>query len=97
MNQLREHRSVKAGKLAVFECKEVPKKFNALFSATWRRYLYLFPLCSSAQTQDKTLKPVNVNKFKDDDEFVQKKNNRFVDPVPTPPTRYFPHLECSWR
>ena len=23
----------------------MPKKYNALWSATWRRYCYLFPLC----------------------------------------------------
>eukprot|EP01038_Epipyxis_sp_PR26KG_P007921 gene7921-10751_t len=35
---------VKFNRLAVWDCKRVPKRFHALFSATWRRYLYLFPL-----------------------------------------------------
>ena len=30
--------------LAFFDCQRVPKKFNARSAATWRRYLYLFPL-----------------------------------------------------
>lgn len=33
-----------AGRLGLRQCFRVPKKFNALFSATWRRYIYLFPL-----------------------------------------------------
>ena len=32
------------GSLAVWEVVRAPKRFHALFSATWRRYLYLFPL-----------------------------------------------------
>jgi hypothetical protein len=30
--------------LVASQCCRVPRKFQALFSATWRRYLYLFPL-----------------------------------------------------
>ena len=33
------------GHLWAWDCQRVPRKFQALFSATWRRYLYLFPLC----------------------------------------------------
>ena len=33
-----------SGRLTVIDCQRVPKKFNARSSATWRRYLYLFPL-----------------------------------------------------
>lgn len=32
------------GVMRVFECERVPRKFHAQFSATWRRYIYLFPL-----------------------------------------------------
>lgn len=32
------------GRLAVYDCQRVPKKFHARASATWRRYLYMFPL-----------------------------------------------------
>lgn len=31
------------GSLAVWEVVRAPKRFHALFSATWRRYIYLFP------------------------------------------------------
>lgn len=31
-------------RLVAYECVRVPRKFNARSSATWRRYLYLFPL-----------------------------------------------------
>jgi hypothetical protein len=34
----------KEGRLAVYDCQRVPKKFHSRASATWRRYLYLFPL-----------------------------------------------------
>lgn len=33
-----------SGRLAVWNCKRVPRKFHPLFGAKWRRYLYLFPL-----------------------------------------------------
>lgn len=36
--------SLLSGRLAVYDCVRVPKKFHARSSATWRRYLYLFPL-----------------------------------------------------
>jgi tRNA U38,U39,U40 pseudouridine synthase TruA len=32
------------GKLRIFQCVQVPRSFHALFSATWRRYIYAFPL-----------------------------------------------------
>ena len=31
-------------RLTVLDCRRVPKQFNARSSATWRRYIYLFPL-----------------------------------------------------
>ena len=36
--------AVLSGRLAVYDCVRVPKKFNARSCATWRRYLYLLPL-----------------------------------------------------
>jgi tRNA U38,U39,U40 pseudouridine synthase TruA len=95
LTQFREHRSVKEGKLAVFECKEVPRKFNALFSATWRRYLYFFPLNKSnateTQKQNQELESSIINEFEDDADLVQKRNTHLTDTVPLPPLRYFPH------
>jgi len=38
------------GRLVVLDCQRVPKKFNARSSATWRRYLYLFPLNIASET-----------------------------------------------
>jgi tRNA pseudouridine(38-40) synthase len=32
------------GSLRAYDCARVPRAFHALFSATWRRYVYLFPL-----------------------------------------------------
>lgn len=40
------------GRLKVYECCRVPKKFHARSSATWRRYLYIFPLFSNIHTDD---------------------------------------------
>jgi tRNA pseudouridine(38-40) synthase len=34
----------KGGDLGVYECYQVPRKFNSRSSATWRRYLYVIPL-----------------------------------------------------
>ena len=35
---------VMKGRLAIYSCVRVPRTFHSMFSATWRRYLYLFPL-----------------------------------------------------
>jgi hypothetical protein len=32
-----------SGKLRIWDCKRVSRKFHPIFVATWRRYLYLFP------------------------------------------------------
>eukprot|EP01031_Cornospumella_fuschlensis_P026890 gene26890-32497_t len=39
------------GKLSVSQCVRVPRRFHALFSASWRRYAYLFPLNEGAYVQ----------------------------------------------
>jgi len=44
LTKFREADPVKEGRLAVYECLRVPKKFQSRASATWRRYLYMFPL-----------------------------------------------------
>lgn len=43
IDQLSSSEAAQNGYLRAFECVRVPKKFQALFSATWRRYLFLFP------------------------------------------------------
>lgn len=42
-----------SGRLRAYNCVRVPKKFNARSCATWRRYLYLFPLSSNDNEHDK--------------------------------------------
>jgi hypothetical protein len=44
MQKFKDSAPCKEGRLSVYDCQRVPKKFNARASATWRRYLYLFPL-----------------------------------------------------
>lgn len=44
--QLRLSEPCKDHRLAIYECKRVPRRFHAVFCATWRRYVYLFPLRS---------------------------------------------------
>ena len=47
LEKLRQSKAVQAGRIAIIDCKRVPKKFNARSRATWRRYCYLFP-CTNA-------------------------------------------------
>lgn len=54
--QIEQHPAFVSGKLAAFEVKQVPKKFHAMFSATWRRYLYIFPLNTSSWIRNVTPK-----------------------------------------
>lgn len=45
----------KNGKLRIFQCIQAPRSFHALFSATWRRYIYAFPLhTAGADTESHT-------------------------------------------
>jgi tRNA pseudouridine(38-40) synthase len=44
IQRARQSESCRSGRLAIWNCKRVPRKFHPLFGATWRRYLYLFPL-----------------------------------------------------
>lgn len=37
-----------AGRLAIYQCVRVPRKFHPLFGAVWRRYVYLFPLLAGS-------------------------------------------------
>lgn len=43
LEKLRQSEAAQAGRIAILDCKRVPKKFNARSLATWRRYCYLFP------------------------------------------------------
>jgi tRNA pseudouridine(38-40) synthase len=44
ISKFKESAPFKEGRLAVYDCQRVPKKFHSRASATWRRYLSLFPL-----------------------------------------------------
>lgn len=44
LEKFRASKPVQEGRLAVYDIQRVPKKFHARSSATWRRYLYMFPL-----------------------------------------------------
>lgn len=44
IKKFKESEPYKDGRLAIFDCQRVPKKFHSRASATWRRYLYMFPL-----------------------------------------------------
>jgi len=44
LQDLQKCQGSQLGRLRVFDCRRVPKKFNARSQATWRRYMYLFPL-----------------------------------------------------
>ena len=44
VSKFKESVPYQEGRLAVYDCQKVPKKFHSRASATWRRYLYMFPL-----------------------------------------------------
>jgi len=44
LKKLKDSDACKLKRLGAWDCYRVPRKFHALFSATWRRYLYLLPL-----------------------------------------------------
>ena len=44
VNAVRHSSAYEEGRLVVYECARVPKKFNSRSSAIWRKYTYLFPV-----------------------------------------------------
>jgi len=52
LERMRSSEPVQSCRLAIFDCKRVPKAFNSRSSATWRRYLYLVPLEGSTAFLD---------------------------------------------
>jgi tRNA pseudouridine(38-40) synthase len=46
MSRAKQSDAVKSGNITIFECYNMPRRFHALFSATWRRYIFLVPLNS---------------------------------------------------
>jgi hypothetical protein len=52
INKFKESEPFLSGRLAVYDCYRVPKKFHSRGSATWRRYLYMFPLNKVARSRN---------------------------------------------
>ena len=48
MQQMLASDACKEGRIRIYGCQRVPRRFNARSSATWRRYVYLFPLNRAA-------------------------------------------------
>ena len=48
LSKMKDSKACVEGRLAVWEVIRAPKRFHALFSASWRRYIYLFPLNDGA-------------------------------------------------
>lgn len=46
--------------IAVWECQRVPRKFHPIFSATWRRYIYVFPIKVGAYDVDGKMCDIDV-------------------------------------
>lgn len=61
LNLVRKSPASVAGKIVAFECRRVPRKFNARSQATWRRYIYLFPL--NKEYKDLSLNLNETNTF----------------------------------
>lgn len=71
LQKMRSHPSVQEGRLAIFDCQTIPRKFHALFSATWRRYMYLYPLNTPQQARDleeRKIKQNQSNNLKSDED-----------------------------
>ena len=43
-NKFKQSKPCLDGRLTIYDCYRVPKKFHSRASAIWRRYLYMFPL-----------------------------------------------------
>jgi tRNA pseudouridine(38-40) synthase len=54
IKKMKSSEPCQSGRLSIYDCQRVPKSFNSRNSATWRRYLYNFPLNSGAY-------PINNN------------------------------------
>lgn len=57
--QSSSHEYIQEGSIAIHDVKRVPRRFNARSLATWRRYIYLFPL-KGAEVEQNIVKEVGV-------------------------------------
>jgi tRNA U38,U39,U40 pseudouridine synthase TruA len=100
LETMRNHPAVQDGRLAFFDCQTVPKKFHALFSATWRRYMYLYPLNDPQTARDfdeltkrETIEQKGGNENDDygnDEDENEEKGEKFVDQCPLEDVIYYP-------
>lgn len=90
LERMRNHPAVKEGRLAFFDCQIVPKKFHALFSATWRRYMYLYPLNDPQSAKEFDELSKGINEQKGDDEENEERGEKFVDECPLEDVIYYP-------
>ena len=70
MRNLKSKEPFLSHKLNIWDCVRVPRKFNALFSAVSRRYIYLFPLRFIPQLESKVLSSGNAYPYDVDVDFV---------------------------
>jgi tRNA pseudouridine(38-40) synthase len=82
-NKFKQSKPCLDGRLTIYDCYRVPKKFHSRASATWRRYLYMFPLkrlsTDDHNNSDDSSNDNNFNNNNDDvdkdDSFQQHSNN----------------------
>ena len=76
-NKFKQSKPCIDGRLSIYDCYRVPKKFHSRASATWRRYLYMFPL-KRLRTDD-NIEKNNTNS--DEDSSRSNNNNINVNDV----------------
>jgi tRNA U38,U39,U40 pseudouridine synthase TruA len=94
LEQIQSHPAIQSGRLAVFDCQTVPRKFHALFSATWRRYMYLYPLNDPQRAQqmlDMRMKKTREEKKNTEEEEEENEGeNKHNDRYPLEEVLYYP-------
>lgn len=68
--QSASNKYIQEGSIAIHDVKRVPKRFNARSLATWRRYIYLFPLKGLKEEEmERTI--VNEEEGEEGDEVIE--------------------------
>eukprot|EP01038_Epipyxis_sp_PR26KG_P008876 gene8876-11973_t len=65
LENLQQTEPFASGRLRIYDCVRVPKKFNSRSSATWRRYLYAFPIKMSASNYSSSQDKLDVTSLQD--------------------------------
>jgi tRNA U38,U39,U40 pseudouridine synthase TruA len=95
LQQIKSHPAIQSGRLAIFDCQTVPRKFHALFSATWRRYMFLYPLNDPQRARE--MLDLRMTKRGTEEEEEEEKENegegeaggRYNDRYPLEEVRYY--------